>query len=111
MHGKKGTFLGLTQKHHLQDTLSVKAPPSKGPTTDEMPNIELRAAMYIGRFTSGTVNPTIVMPPENKAEAPAPATARPTISITEFVAAAQRMDPNSKSTKANKYVYFTLKYV
>ena len=26
----------LIQKHHLQETLSVRAPPSNGPTTDEM---------------------------------------------------------------------------
>jgi hypothetical protein len=37
------------------------------------------SAMKIGRRTSGTVNPTIVIPPENKALAPNPATARPTI--------------------------------
>src|SRR4051794_6944298 len=92
----------LTQKHHLQDTLSVKAPPSNGPTTDEMPNMLDRAAMNMGRFMRGTVKPTIVMPPENRAEAPAPATARPTISITEFFAAAHIIDPSSKSTRANK---------
>lgn len=99
----------LTQKHHLQLALSVRAPPSKGPTTDEIPNIELMAAMYIGRLDRGTLKPTIVMPPENKAEAPAPAIARPTISITEFLAAAQMMEPNSNRHKANKYVYLTLK--
>lgn len=49
----------------------------------------------MGRFFRGTENPTIVMPPENNAEAPAPAIARPTISITEFFAAAQTMEPTA----------------
>jgi hypothetical protein len=68
----------LIQKHHLHEALSVRAPPSSGPTTLEIPNIEDNAAMYSGRFMSGTEKPTIVMPPENRADAPAPATALPT---------------------------------
>jgi hypothetical protein len=47
---------------HLQDALSVSAPPSNGPTTDEIPNILEIAAMYIGLLVRGTENPTIVMP-------------------------------------------------
>ncbi len=50
------------QKHHLHETLSVKAPPSSGPTTDEMPNMLDKAAMYIGLLIKGTVKPTIVIP-------------------------------------------------
>jgi hypothetical protein len=61
-----------------------------------------RAAMNMGRFISGTVKPTIVIPPENSADAPAPATARPTISITEFFAAAHRIDPNSNNMRAKR---------
>lgn len=89
-----------TQKHHLQETLSVKAPPRSGPTTEEIPNMLESAAMKIGRFFNGTLNPTIVIPPENNALAPAPATARPTMSMTESFAAAQRMEPSSKTTRA-----------
>lgn len=92
----------LTQKHHLQDTLSVKTPPSRGPTTDEIPNMLDKAAMYIGRFIRGTVKPTMVIPPEKRADAPAPATARPTMSITEFFAAAHSIDPNSNNTSAKR---------
>ena len=33
------------------------------------------------------------MPPEKRPEAPAPAMARPTMSMTEFLAAAQTMEP------------------
>jgi hypothetical protein len=99
----------LTQKHHLHETLSVRTPPKRGPTTDEIPNMLDKAAMNIGRLIRGTVKPTIVMPPENNADAPAPATARPTMSITEFLAAAHIIEPNSNRTSANKYVYLTLK--
>ena len=51
----------------------------------------------------------IVMPPENNAAAPAPATARPTISMTEFFAAAHMIDPSSKIRRAIMYVHLTLK--
>lgn len=52
----------LIQKHHLQEALSVRAPPSNGPTTDEIPNMLLKAAMNIGRLINGTLKPTIVIP-------------------------------------------------
>jgi hypothetical protein len=42
--------------------LSVRAPPSNGPTTDEIPNMLLKAAMNIGRLINGTLKPTIVIP-------------------------------------------------
>jgi hypothetical protein len=79
--------------------------------TEEIPNMEEMAAIKMGLFFNGTVKPTIVILPENKAEAPAPATARPTINITEFLAAAQITEPSSKSTRAKMYVHLTLKYV
>ena len=50
----------------------------------------------MGRLCRGTVYPIIVIPPENNAEAPTPATARPTMSIVEFVAAAQSTEPTTK---------------
>lgn len=37
----------------------------------------------------------MVIPPENNAEAPAPATARPMISMGELVAAAQMTEPTN----------------
>lgn len=55
------------------------------------------AAMYIGILFKGTEKPIIVMPPENKAEAPAPATALPIISIGELVAEAHMIDPTFQS--------------
>jgi len=110
--------------------LSVKAPPRIGPTTDAIPNILDKHATYIGRLAKGTENPMIVNPPENKAEAPAPAIALPMMSIGELVAAAHTTDPTiknpisnsiskvptestdyilSNNTRAPKYVHLTLK--
>jgi hypothetical protein len=87
----------------------VKAPPRRGPATDATPNILESIAIYRGRRLKGTVKPIIVIPPEKSAEAPAPAIARPKMSMTELVAAAQIMEPTSKSMAANIYVYLTLK--
>ena len=70
-----------------------------GPTTDAIPNILDSVAMYIAIFSNGTENPIIVMAPENKPEAPAPATARPIMSIGEFTAAAQITDPTARSRR------------
>ncbi len=50
----------------------------------------------MGRFANGTENPIIVRAPEKSAEAPAPAIARPIISIGELVAAAQTIDPTEE---------------
>ncbi len=100
---------GFENQLTRQDSLSVNAPPNRGPMTEEIPNIEEMAAMKMGLRSNGTVKPTIVMLPENKAEAPAPATARPIINMTEFLAAAQITEPSSKRTRAKMYVHLTLK--
>ena len=67
--------------------------------------------MKIGLRTRGTVKPTIVIPPEKRAEAPIPATALPTISMVEVVAAAHSTDPTSNMINAIMYVHLMLKYV
>jgi hypothetical protein len=67
--------------------------------------------MKIGRLFNGTLKPTIVRPPEKRPLAPAPATARPMMSIDELLAAAHKTEPNSNITIATMYVYLTLKYV
>lgn len=86
------------------------------------------AAMYMGRRINGTVKPMIVIaedrlarlkhglklgnpPPLNNAEAPAPATALPMMSITLFLAAAHITEPSSKRISEERYMYLTLKYV
>jgi len=65
----------------------------------------------MARLRNGTENPMMVMPPEYRAAAPAPAIARPMMNIGELVAAAQIMLPTSKMTSAPRYVYLTSKYV
>ena len=57
--------------------------------------------MKMGRFRRGTENPMMFMAPEKRAAAPAPATARPTISMVEPVAAAQMTLPISKISSAD----------
>jgi hypothetical protein len=94
------TRLSQKQKRHVSLGLSVNTPPRTGPTTDAMPNILDSAAMYMALFRKGTLYATIVMPPLNKAEAPTPAIARPTINIVELVAAAQMTLPSSKISNA-----------
>jgi hypothetical protein len=74
----------------------VNAPPRSGPTTDAIPNILDKLAMYMGRLARGTEYPIMVIPPENNADAPAPATARPTMSIAELVAAAHITEPTGE---------------
>lgn len=69
---------------------------------DDTPNILDNTAIYNGRFLNGTAKPTIVIPPEKIAEAPAPATARPIISMVESVAAAHMIDPTSKRASAKQ---------
>lgn len=87
----------------------MKAPPRSGPTTEEMPNMLDSKAMYIARFLKGTEKPTMFIPPEKRAAAPAPATALPTISMVLLVAAAQRTEPISKIVMAMMYVHLILK--
>jgi hypothetical protein len=70
--------------------------------TEAIPNMLDRQAMKIGRFTNGTVSPTIIIPPEYNALAPTPAMARPTINVTEFWAVAQTIEPTSKTTIPTK---------
>ena len=65
----------------------------------------------MARFRKGTAKPTMVMPPEKRAAAPTPATARPTINMVELTAAAQTTDPTSKMSNAMIYVHLILKYV
>lgn len=88
------------QKHHRQLARSVKTPPSNGPTTEDMPNILDSSEMYNALFLNATEKPMIVIPPEKRAAAPAPAMALPTMSMTEFLAAAQTIDPSSKMIRA-----------
>ena len=79
-------FLLEVQTYHLHVKfgLSVKAPPMSGAMTEEMPNMLDKIPIYNARFLKGTENPIIMVPPENIAAPPKPATARPMISATEL---------------------------
>ena len=88
-----GLSLLLEASYHLHVALVVKIPPIIGPTTEAMPNILDRDAIYSARFRKGTENATMVMPPEKMAAEPTPATARPMMSMTDPVAAAHRIEP------------------
>ena len=100
---------GLIQKHHRQLTRSVNKPPRRGPTTEETANMLDRVAMYKPLLLSGTLYPTMVRPPEKRADAPAPETALPNIRTTLLWAAAHIMEPTSKMTRARRYVVLTEK--
>lgn len=96
---------------YLHVNRSVNAPPKMGPTMEETPNILDKAARYIARCFRGIAYPRIVMPPENRPAPPAPAMARPTISIGLFLAVAQTMLPTSNMANATTNVHLTSKYV
>lgn len=49
---------GTDHAYHRHEALSVKAPPRRGPTTLEMPNIDDNIAIYNGLLIKGTENPT-----------------------------------------------------
>lgn len=48
-----------------------------GPTTDATAVIVIESDMYIGRFTNGTKELMIIIPPEKNADTDAPVIARP----------------------------------
>jgi hypothetical protein len=85
----------LTQKHHLQLSLSVRTPPNIGPTMLDMPNMLPTAPMNIGLCRNGIENAMIVIPPENSPAAPNPATALPMINTLELFARAHTIEPTT----------------
>lgn len=85
------------QKHHLQLRLSVKAPPMTGPMHTETPNTLITMPMNNGLRSNSTAYPMMAKAPCSTPAAPRPATARPTINVGEFGAAAQMMDPTGRT--------------
>lgn len=83
------------QKHHLQETWSVNAPPRTGPIHTLMPNIPTRNPRCKGLFSMTTVYATMPRAPWKRPAAPTPATARPTIKVGEFLATAQITEPTT----------------
>lgn len=84
------------QKHHLQETRSVKVPPRTGPTHTLIPNIPTRNPRCKGLFSITTVYATMPRAPWKRPAAPTPATARPTIKVGELLATAQIIEPTTK---------------
>jgi hypothetical protein len=82
----------------------VKTPPNRGPTTDATaytaPSIPVKAAACDGF----ALKAMIVYAPEAMPAPPAPAIARPTIKVVEFLATAHMRLPTSKIAMAVRKV-------
>lgn len=83
----------LSQKHHLQETLVVKTPPSTGPRQAAVPAEEAAMPMNSGRLYFGTVSVRISNIPGARSAAPMPAVARPMMNIIEEFASAHINEP------------------
>jgi hypothetical protein len=83
--------------------LVVKAPPIKGPSTEEIPNTIPNMLWNIGRLARGIIGIMIIMAPEKMPALPKPAMARPKIKTGEVGAAPHIAEPASKiSTEVKK---------
>ena len=100
----------LIQKHHRQVRLSVKTPPSKGPITDAIPKVAPMTPVNAGRRAGGAEKAMIVYVPEAMPAPPAPATARPTMSVVELLATAHIKLPSSKIKMLRRKVGLSGKY-
>jgi len=99
--------VGLTiyHLHHRQDTLSVNAPPSNGPITEEIPKTAPKNPWNIGRFANGIVCTIMTTVPENRPAEPRPAMARPTMRAFDVGAEPQMADPTSKRAIQDLWKY------
>lgn len=86
-------------KNQRQDTLYVKTPPSKGPTTLAMLKTLNTRAVYIARFSSGMEKATMINMPEEMPAAPILATARPTMRAVDLGATPQVRELNSENNR------------
>lgn len=81
------------QKHHLQVTSFVRAPPKIGPKQVASPKALTTIPRKRGLFSSGTESAIMQRAPWNSPAAPRPATALPSMKVDEFGAAAQSTEP------------------
>jgi hypothetical protein len=86
-----------------QVSLSVKAPPSRGPMTAAIAYMAPTIPRYCGRLEGGVASPTMLNRPTVTPEPPTPWIARPTISVLGFFATAHTMLPSSKIKMPIKY--------
>ena len=91
----KASQITYIQKHHLQLTSVVKAPPTIGPKHVAIPNALTIIPRYRGLLLKGATNPIITRAPWKIPAEPTPATARPRMNVGEFGAAAQSTDPTT----------------
>lgn len=83
------------ETHHLQLTLSARAPPINGPRIAATPYVAPIIPTQVALFLGSEANAAIVYTPGAIPEAPTPAIARPTIRVVEFRATAQIKLPTS----------------
>ena len=96
----------LMKKHHRHVNLSVKAPPSSGPTTEATPYVPPINPVKIGLRERGTDVAIRRYAPENTPLEPRPAMARPMIKVVLFGATPLIRDPTSKMAIAMRKTYF-----
>jgi hypothetical protein len=82
--------------------LSVKTPPRRGPATEAIPYMPPMRPEYMGRLARGTEWARMSRAPEKTPADPMPATARPTMRVTEFCATPQMRLPSSKMQMASR---------
>ena len=98
----------LMKKHHRQVALSLKTPPTSGPTTDATPYMLPSNAEYFGRLTGGTLKAIMMKLPAKIPAEPRPEIARPTMRVIELGATPQTKLPISKIVMEHKYAYLRL---
>lgn len=91
--------------HQRQDRYSVKQPPTIGPSArPNWPSPMLRPMNFACACT-GKMAARMVIAPFPMPEEPAPAMARPTISIADDCAAPHSKEPNRKTKKNTRKVH------
>lgn len=78
--------------------LSVKEPPTRGPSTEDTPKAIPKEDVKMSRLRRVTRGTIIIMPPQNMPAAPISATARPTMKAVELGAAPYKVELTSKTT-------------
>ena len=91
------------QKHHLQVTSFVRAPPNIGPKQAASPKALTTIPRKRGRFSSGTESAIMQRAPWKSPAAPMPATTLPRIKVDEFGAAAQSTEPTKSRDRLVRY--------
>lgn len=116
--------------HQRQVVNSVRAPPISGPASrpkndrpSTMPRypirfnhlvtipklLFIRVGLLPACLAGSTISVSMIKPPPRMPAPPTPATARPTISIVEHVAAPHRAEPISKTPKNARNVHYPVK--